>query len=79
MSDVTAEYVDKFWELIDEVLNALLFVLIDLELLVIHTYQKILFYSCYRTDNKANHKIYFDLHTLNSSAIERKIRKRYLF
>jgi CPA1 family monovalent cation:H+ antiporter len=28
MSDVTAEYVDKFWELIDEVLNALLFVLI---------------------------------------------------
>jgi hypothetical protein len=22
MSDVTAEYVDKFWELIDEVLNA---------------------------------------------------------
>jgi CPA1 family monovalent cation:H+ antiporter len=43
MSDVTAEYVDKFWELIDEVLNALLFVLIDLELLVIHTYQKILF------------------------------------
>jgi CPA1 family monovalent cation:H+ antiporter len=29
MSDITAEYVDKFWELIDEILNALLFVLID--------------------------------------------------
>jgi CPA1 family monovalent cation:H+ antiporter len=35
MSDTTAEYVDKFWELIDEILNALLFVLIGLELLVI--------------------------------------------
>lgn len=37
MSDTTAEYVDKFWELIDEILNALLFVLIGLELLVIQT------------------------------------------
>jgi CPA1 family monovalent cation:H+ antiporter len=43
MSDITAEYVDKFWELIDEVLNPLLFVLIGLELLVIQTNQKILF------------------------------------
>lgn len=37
MSDITAEYVDKFWELTDEILNALLFVLIGLELLVINT------------------------------------------
>ena len=43
MSEITAEYVDKFWELIDEILNALLFVLIGLELLVIQTNQKILF------------------------------------
>jgi CPA1 family monovalent cation:H+ antiporter len=35
MSDITAEYVDKFWELIDEILNTLLFVLIGLELLII--------------------------------------------
>ena len=35
MSDTTAEYVDKFWELIDAILNAVLFVLIGLELLVI--------------------------------------------
>jgi CPA1 family monovalent cation:H+ antiporter len=35
MSDITAEYVDKFWELLDEILNAILFVLIGLELLVI--------------------------------------------
>ncbi|MFN2964389.1 cation:proton antiporter, partial [Escherichia coli] len=32
MSDETRRYVDKFWELIDEILNALLFALIDLEL-----------------------------------------------
>lgn len=43
MSDVTAEYIDKFWELIDEILNAVLFVLIGLELLVIQTNEKILF------------------------------------
>lgn len=35
MSEVTADYVDKFWELIDEILNALLFVLIGLEFLLI--------------------------------------------
>jgi CPA1 family monovalent cation:H+ antiporter len=33
MSDLTGEYMDKFWELIDVVLNALLFVLIGIELL----------------------------------------------
>jgi CPA1 family monovalent cation:H+ antiporter len=38
-----SEYVDKFWELIDEILNALLFVLIGLELLIIQTNQKIVF------------------------------------
>jgi CPA1 family monovalent cation:H+ antiporter len=35
MSDTTRRYVDGFWELIDEILNAVLFVLIGLELLVI--------------------------------------------
>jgi len=35
MSDQTEEYVDKFWELIDIILNALLFVLIGVELLII--------------------------------------------
>jgi CPA1 family monovalent cation:H+ antiporter len=35
MSDVTADYLDKFWELVDEILNALLFVLIGLEFLII--------------------------------------------
>ena len=41
MSHQTEEYVDKFWELIDVILNALLFVLIGVELLVIkfeHSY-----------------------------------------
>ena len=35
MSSTTEEYVDKFWELVDEILNALLFVLIGLEVLVL--------------------------------------------
>lgn len=35
MSHQTEEYVDKFWELMDGILNALLFVLIGLELLIL--------------------------------------------
>lgn len=35
MSQTTEDYLDKFWELVDGILNALLFVLIGLELLVI--------------------------------------------
>jgi CPA1 family monovalent cation:H+ antiporter len=35
MSDLTREYLDKFWEILDEILNAVLFVLIGLEMLVL--------------------------------------------
>jgi len=35
MSDRTREHLDTFWELVDEILNAVLFVLIGLEVLVI--------------------------------------------
>jgi len=35
MSNITEQFVDKFWELVDILLNALLFVLIGLELLII--------------------------------------------
>ncbi len=35
MSDRTREHLDRFWELIDEILNAVLFVLIGLEVLVL--------------------------------------------
>lgn len=35
MSDVTRDYIDKFWEMIDEVLNAILFLLIGFEMLVV--------------------------------------------
>lgn len=35
MSDITAEYVDKFWELIDEICNTLLFVLMGLQIFLI--------------------------------------------
>lgn len=36
MSDTTRENLDRFWELIDEILNAVLFVLIGLEMLVLN-------------------------------------------
>ena len=35
MSDKTREHLDTFWELVDEILNAVLFVLIGLEVLVL--------------------------------------------
>ena len=35
MSETTREHLDTFWELIDEILNAVLFVLIGLEILLI--------------------------------------------
>lgn len=35
MSDVTRDYVDKFWEMVDEIMNAILFLLIGMEMLVI--------------------------------------------
>ena len=35
MSDNTREHVDTFWELVDEILNAVLFLLIGLEILVV--------------------------------------------
>ncbi len=35
MSDTTRDHLDKFWELVDEILNAILFVLIGLEVLVL--------------------------------------------
>jgi CPA1 family monovalent cation:H+ antiporter len=38
MSDLTKEYLSKFWELIDEILNAILFLFIGLELLIIKNF-----------------------------------------
>jgi CPA1 family monovalent cation:H+ antiporter len=35
MSEKTREHIDTFWELIDEILNAILFVLIGLEIIVL--------------------------------------------
>jgi CPA1 family monovalent cation:H+ antiporter len=42
MSEITREHLDTFWELVDEILNALLFVLIGLEVLVL-TFSRELF------------------------------------
>ncbi|HMP24531.1 MAG TPA: sodium:proton antiporter, partial [Saprospiraceae bacterium] len=36
MSDLTERYVDKFWELIDTLMNAVLFVIIGLEIVIIN-------------------------------------------
>jgi CPA1 family monovalent cation:H+ antiporter len=35
MSDTTRRYIDMFWELVDEMLNAVLFVLIGMEVLLV--------------------------------------------
>jgi CPA1 family monovalent cation:H+ antiporter len=35
MSEITLDYVTKFWEMLDEILNAALFVLIGLELMLV--------------------------------------------
>jgi CPA1 family monovalent cation:H+ antiporter len=35
MSDITRDYVDKFWEIIDEILNAILFFLIGIEMIIV--------------------------------------------
>jgi CPA1 family monovalent cation:H+ antiporter len=43
MSDTTREHLDNFWELIDESLNAILFVLIGLEVLVLAFTRELLF------------------------------------
>ncbi len=45
MSATTREYLDKFWELIDEILNAILFVLIGLELVIIPIEKRIILIS----------------------------------
>jgi CPA1 family monovalent cation:H+ antiporter len=36
MSETTQDYIDKFWEMLDEVLNAILFLLIGMEMLVVN-------------------------------------------
>ncbi|MEO6456626.1 MAG: cation:proton antiporter, partial [Ginsengibacter sp.] len=35
MSDITRDYIDKFWQMMDEVLNAILFLLVGFQMLII--------------------------------------------
>jgi CPA1 family monovalent cation:H+ antiporter len=42
MSDITKDYVNKFWELIDEMLNALLFLLIGFEMIILNFDNKVI-------------------------------------
>ena len=46
MSDQTRDYLGKFWELIDEVLNVVLFLLIGLEMLIIKVNAIVFFIGC---------------------------------
>ncbi len=46
MSDVTRDYLDKFWEMIDEVLNAILFLLIGFQMLIIPFNITLLWLGC---------------------------------
>lgn len=48
MSAQTEEYVDRFWELVDVILNALLFVLIGVELLIVE-FQSTYWIICFLT------------------------------
>jgi CPA1 family monovalent cation:H+ antiporter len=46
MSDITRDYLDKFWEMMDEVLNAILFLLIGFQMLVIPFSLTMLWLGC---------------------------------
>ncbi len=46
MSDVTRDYIDKFWAMMDEVLNAILFLLIGFEMLIITFNQTLFWLGC---------------------------------
>jgi CPA1 family monovalent cation:H+ antiporter len=45
-SDITRDYITKFWEMIDEVMNAILFLLIGFEMLVIPFTKTLLWLGC---------------------------------
>ncbi len=45
-SDVTRDYINKFWEMLDEVLNAILFLLIGFEMLIIQFNQTLFWLGC---------------------------------
>ncbi len=46
MSDVTRDYVDKFWQMMDEVLNAILFLLVGFQMLIIPFNNTIFWLGC---------------------------------
>ena len=46
MSDVTKDYVKKFWEMVDEVLNAVLFLLIGFEMLIVPFTRTLFWLGC---------------------------------
>ncbi len=45
-SDITRDYLDKFWHLIDEALNALLFLLVGFQMLLLSVHMPVLLAGC---------------------------------
>lgn len=46
MSDTTRSYIDKFWEMVDEIMNAILFLLIGFQMLIIPFDTIVFFLGC---------------------------------
>ena len=46
MTDITRDYIDKFWEMIDEVLNAVLFLLMGFQMLIIPFSFNLFWFGC---------------------------------
>ncbi len=46
VSDTTRDYIGKFWEMIDEVMNAILFLLIGFEMLIVPFNMTLLWLGC---------------------------------
>ncbi len=52
-SDITHDYINKFWEMMDEILNAILFLLIVFEMLII-PFNQTLFSGCITNGTRAS-------------------------
>lgn len=46
MSDISRDYLDKFWEMLDEFLNGILFLLIGFQMLVVHFNMMLFWLGC---------------------------------
>ena len=73
MSDITRDYIDKFWQMMDEVLNAILFLLIGFEMLIIPFNITMLWLGCISINNCFIRKIYFCCNTYYIFKVQKNI------